>query len=110
MIIEFKPGGESNSVFIRHAASRWVLLEFNLHTVCLLSAGTVCFYPRRLGGSHLVRRDRGGGGSTAQVRGRAADPGACWEDASGQTVQGEQLVKVFTVSAELLLTFYTHLD
>lgn len=65
-------------------------VEFNLHAVCLLSAGTVCFYPRRLGGSHLVWRDGGGGGSAAQVRGRAADPGACWEDASGQTVQGEQ--------------------
>lgn len=55
-----------------------------------VSAGTVRLHPRRPGGSHLVRRDGGDGGSPAQVRGRATDPGACWEDAAGPTVQGEQ--------------------
>lgn len=47
------------------------------------SAGTVHFYPRRFGGGDPVEGDGGGGGSAAQVRGRAADPGACWEDTPG---------------------------
>lgn len=60
--------------------------ESNHSSVCLLSTGTVCFYTRCFGGSHLVWGDGGGGSSPVQICGRAADPRACWEDTPGQTV------------------------
>ena len=65
---------------------------------CLLSKGAVCFHPRRPGGGRPLRRDGGFGVSPAQVRGRAADPGTCREDTSGQTVQGRHTIqKHFTI-------------